>query len=70
MPEPQSPSKAILRTLTFPVEPPDNLILLDNVRACDGTYRCGCAGCEIDRIRRVKQGVRRSEPLPIKRKAA
>ena len=66
----RTPSQAILRTLTFPAERPDNLILLDNTIACDGGYSCPCLGCELDRQRALKRGVRPSQPLPIKQRKA
>ena len=48
---------------------PRILLLLDGVKPCDGSYTCSCAGCEIDRHRRVLRGVRPSSWLP-KREAA
>lgn len=53
-----APDQAILRTLTFDPEPPDNLIVLDATGSCQGGYLCDCAGCVLEKARRQRAGVR------------
>lgn len=60
-----------LRVLTTDPKPPANLVALPSEpRACDGTMTCICADCTKDRGRRVRQGVRPSQPIPIKQRRA
>lgn len=36
---------------------------------CEGGYLCCCKRCERERDQAVKRGVRRTQPLPLKRAA-
>lgn len=54
---------APLRVLTFSQPNPDTVINYDTVLdACTGDYGCGCLGCQLDKARRVKRGVRSKNP--------
>ena len=70
LPEVPLASDATLRVLTFDPEQPDNLVVLDGITPCTDQYDCPCPACKLDRARRIKRGVRPSQPLPFKRKAA
>lgn len=61
---------AVLRVLTTEPRQPDNLVVLDNTIECSDTYTCICLQCQLDRARLVKRGVRTSQPIPVKRRAA
>lgn len=60
-----------LRVLTTDPQPPDNLVRLpSDPQACSGEMVCPCLSCQAERSQRVRRGVRPSQPLPFKRKAA
>lgn len=64
----REPETTTLRVLTFEPHLPDNLVELPV--ACNGSMVCECAECAAVIAGRIKQGVRPSHSLPIKRKAA
>lgn len=63
-------TSARLRVLTFEPNPPDNQITLDATQPCSGGYTCLCAGCHLERQRRLRTGVRPSRQPWHSRKAA
>lgn len=65
-----SQNVAVLRVLTTEPDPLPGLVELDNTVECNDTLTCPCAGCQLDRIRAMRRGVRPSEPLPVKQRAA
>ncbi|HXO85130.1 MAG TPA: hypothetical protein VN803_06365 [Gemmatimonadales bacterium] len=60
-------SAVTLRVLT--TETPAGAISLEPI-VCDGSLTCPCAACDAERAARVKRGVRKSEPIPIRRRLA
>ena len=55
-----------LRILTLGSEPHPHTITAD---PCTNSYVCECIPCQLEREQRVKNGVRRQHPMPVRRAA-
>lgn len=48
---------------------PDDAVDETAFEACLDTYTCACTVCQLERAQRVRNGVRPSQPIPLRRAA-